>query len=50
MSANQPSGDLNNHHFVTVTFVARRSNQAQADAEIGDYVASFLSQQPRSTA
>jgi hypothetical protein len=34
------------HHFVIVTFQTNDINQAQAIAEIGDYVADFLSQQP----
>lgn len=33
-------------HFVVVTFQTTNDNQAQALQEIGDYVASFLSQQP----
>ncbi len=33
-------------HFVVVTFQTTSDNQAQALREIGDYVASFLSQQP----
>ncbi len=33
-------------HFVIVTFTTNPDNQAQALSEIGDYVASFLSQQP----
>ncbi len=34
------------HHFVIVTFNTSQQNQTQALAEIGDYVATFLSQQP----
>ena len=34
------------HHFVIVTFNTNDTNQSQACAEIGDYVATFLSQQP----
>lgn len=34
------------HHFVVVTFTTNADNQDQALAEIGDYVATFLSQQP----
>ena len=33
-------------HFVIVTFTTNPDNQAQALQEIGDYVATFLSQQP----
>lgn len=34
------------HHYVVVTFTTTPDNQAQAVTEIGDYVGSFLSQQP----
>lgn len=33
-------------HYVVVTFTTTPDNQTQAIQEIGDYVASFLSQQP----
>ncbi len=33
-------------HYVVVTFVTTPDNQSQAVAEIGAYVADFLSQQP----
>lgn len=35
-----------NHHYVVVNFSTTPANQAQALSEIGDYVGSFLSQQP----
>ena len=34
------------YHYVIVTFNTTQDNQAQALADIGDYVATFLSQQP----
>jgi len=45
MSSNQ-AAQVNQHHFVVVTFTTTQENQQQALADIGEYVERFLSRQP----